>query len=143
MSHDYRSVWRIFRNNFLCQRTLPLRRQSKRAIVGGPQFLGRKHLGDCGIECHGLLPGSVTELCAGEPVSARGAQQEQDFLSGRDQCLEHERLAIQFVDERMTYHDLSGVATWVLYFGLLIARAPHIATGRYVGDASPAMEPRD
>ena len=101
---------RVFRDDFPCQRTLPIRRQSKRAIVGGPQFLGRKHLGDCGIECHGLLPGSVTELCAGEPVSARGAQQEQDFLSGRDQCLEHERLAIQFVDERMTYHDLSGVA---------------------------------
>src|ERR1035441_9596631 len=52
ISHDYRLVRRVFRDDFPCQRTLPIRRQSKRAIVGGPQFLGRKHLGDCGIECH-------------------------------------------------------------------------------------------
>lgn len=79
-------------------------RQSKRAIVGRPQFLGRKHLGDCGIECRRLLAGSVTELRAGEPV---GARVPQHFLSRSDPCLEHERLAIRFVDERMLeLHDV-------------------------------------
>jgi hypothetical protein len=46
--------------------------------------VGRKHLGDCGIECHRLLAGSVTELRAGEPVGARVAQQEEDFLTRSD-----------------------------------------------------------